>query len=198
MNLFYRAIVLKILMLINEQEIRREYLVSIKIAWWRRFFHVPQSRPASTFCLEVSTQLMDQAYHYRLAKNTCHLGSGAGGGSRRLACSMISGRALRLAAFLLIPIAAHGALATEAPTAARRGELITLVRQDCGSCHGLTLKGGLGPALLPEALKDKPAASLQATILYGRNGTAMPPWQRFLTEAEAEWIVSQLQKGFPP
>ncbi|QDZ30610.1 cytochrome c [Noviherbaspirillum sp. UKPF54] len=83
------------------------------------------------------------------------------------------------------------------PDAARRSELITLVRQDCGSCHGLTLKGGLGPALLPEALHDKPADSLKATILQGRPGTAMPPWRRFLTEAEADWIVTNLQKGFP-
>ena len=84
-----------------------------------------------------------------------------------------------------------------APKIERRVELITLVRQDCGSCHGLTLKGGLGPALLPEALKDKPASSLVATILHGRPGSAMPPWQRFLSEAEAQWIVRQLQKGFP-
>ena len=76
-----------------------------------------------------------------------------------------------------------------APKLERRAELITLVRQDCGSCHGLTLKGGLGPALLPEALKDKPASSLVATILHGRPGSAMPPWQRFLSEAEAQWIV---------
>ncbi|MDO8778816.1 MAG: cytochrome c [Burkholderiaceae bacterium] len=81
--------------------------------------------------------------------------------------------------------------------AARRGELVTLVRQDCGSCHGLTLKGGLGPALLPDALKDKPADYLKAVILQGRPGTAMPPWQRFLSEAEAQWIVFNLQKGFP-
>ena len=81
--------------------------------------------------------------------------------------------------------------------AARRVELVALVRQDCGSCHGLTLKGGLGPALLPEALKDKPADYLQSVILYGRPNTAMPPWQRFLSEAEAAWIVSNLQKGFP-
>lgn len=86
---------------------------------------------------------------------------------------------------------------TPTPSAARRGELISLVRQDCGSCHGMTLKGGLGPALLPETLKDKPPESLQATILHGRPGTAMPPWQRFLTEAETSWIVAQLQKGFP-
>ena len=79
----------------------------------------------------------------------------------------------------------------------RRVELVTLVRQDCGSCHGLTLNGGLGPALLPEALKGKPADYLKSVILQGRSNTAMPPWQRFLSEAEAEWIVFNLQKGFP-
>ena len=80
---------------------------------------------------------------------------------------------------------------------ARQKELVTLVRQDCGSCHGLTLQGGLGPALLPDTLKDKPADYLKLVILQGRFGTAMPPWQRFLSDAEAEWIVSNLQKGFP-
>ena len=85
----------------------------------------------------------------------------------------------------------------ERPEASRQRELITLVRQDCGSCHGLTLKGGLGPALLPETLTDKPIDSLTATILHGRPGTAMPPWRRFVNEAEAEWIVVNLQKGFP-
>ncbi len=79
----------------------------------------------------------------------------------------------------------------------RQKELITLVRQDCGSCHGLTLQGGLGPALLPDALKGKPADYLKFVILQGRPSTAMPPWQRFLSDAEAEWIVSNLQKGFP-
>lgn len=85
----------------------------------------------------------------------------------------------------------------QAPTAARRTELIALVRQDCGSCHGMSLKGGLGPALLPQTLRDKPADSLKWTILQGRPGTPMPPWQRFLSETEANWIVDQLQKGFP-
>jgi len=54
------------------------------------------------------------------------------------------------------------------PEAARQKELVHLVRQDCGSCHGMTLKGGLGPALLPENLRDKPAEGLTATIYYGR------------------------------
>ena len=88
-------------------------------------------------------------------------------------------------------------IVAEAPNASRRDELITLVRQDCGSCHGLTLKGGLGPALLPETLRDRTANGLKATILHGRPGTAMPPWRQFVTEAEADWIVVKLQKGFP-
>lgn len=93
----------------------------------------------------------------------------------------------------------EAALASDAPalSTARRSELIVLVRQDCGSCHGLRLKGGLGPALLPENLAGKEPDSLVETIQRGRPGTAMPPWNRFFTQAEAEWIVNQLQKGFP-
>lgn len=86
---------------------------------------------------------------------------------------------------------------TSEPKPERRTQLISLVRQDCGSCHGLTLKGGLGPSLLPESLRDKPAQSMEATILFGRPGTAMPPWKNFLNEEEAAWIVQNLQKGFP-
>lgn len=82
-----------------------------------------------------------------------------------------------------------------APAAARRTELVRLVRQDCGSCHGLTLKGGLGPALTPEALAGKPVEGLRATILSGRPGTPMPPWRPFLSEAEVEWLVEALRQG---
>jgi cytochrome c55X len=81
------------------------------------------------------------------------------------------------------------------PVEARRAELTHLVRQDCGSCHGMTLKGGLGPALTRDALRDKPAESLVVTVLHGRPGTAMPPWGTFVSEAEAAWIVRQLQEG---
>jgi cytochrome c55X len=83
------------------------------------------------------------------------------------------------------------------PAPARQKELIRMVRQDCGSCHGLTLRGGLGPALLPDTLRNRPPAGLKYTILLGRPGTAMPPWQPFMTEAEADWIVAQLLRGFP-
>jgi cytochrome c55X len=90
---------------------------------------------------------------------------------------------------------AAGIAAAGEPSPPRRAELAHLVRQDCGSCHGLTLKGGLGPALTPERLRDKPAESLVVTILYGRPGTPMPPWRAFVTSAEAEWIVRRLQEG---
>lgn len=79
----------------------------------------------------------------------------------------------------------------------RQAELIRLVRQDCGSCHGLKLTGGLGPPLAAAALAGKPAEYLKTVILYGRPGTPMPPWRAFLTEADAEWIASRLVQGFP-
>ena len=84
-----------------------------------------------------------------------------------------------------------------APSAERSEEILRMVRQDCGSCHGMTMKGGLGPALTPAALQSRSADSLVATILHGRPGTAMPPWQNFLSADEAAWIVQQLQRGLP-
>jgi len=85
--------------------------------------------------------------------------------------------------------------AQQAPT--REQSLIRMVRQDCGSCHGMHLTGGLGPALTPAALADKPVESLAATIYGGRPGTPMPPWKAMLSEAEATWIAQRLVAGFP-
>ena len=98
------------------------------------------------------------------------------------------------AALIAAPMAAAAA---ETLPPARERELVRLVRQDCGSCHGLLLKGGLGPSLAPHALREKPVDSLRATILLGRPGTAMPPWQGILNEADADWILAQLLAGFP-
>ncbi|SBT03681.1 Cytochrome c55X [Candidatus Accumulibacter aalborgensis] len=92
---------------------------------------------------------------------------------------------------------AQAVLELAAPSPERRRELVHLVRQDCGSCHGMTLQGGLGPPLTPAALRDRPVDSMVATIYGGRPGTPMPPWHRFLSEAEARWIVEQLRAGFP-
>jgi cytochrome c55X len=94
------------------------------------------------------------------------------------------------AALLLLPLVAQADVAP-----ARQQQLLHLLRQDCGSCHGLTLQGGLGPALTPQALRDKSPAMLQSVILYGRPGTPMPPWQPFMNDVEAKWLVDQLQTG---
>jgi cytochrome c55X len=77
----------------------------------------------------------------------------------------------------------------------RRQELIHLLKQDCGSCHGLTLKGGLGPALTPEALAGKDPAMLRNVILQGRPATPMPPWKALMSEPETDWLVQRLQRG---
>ncbi len=79
----------------------------------------------------------------------------------------------------------------------RQQTLIRMVRQDCGSCHGLRLTGGLGPALTREALADKPVEGLAATIHAGRPGTPMPGWRAMLSDAESLWIAEQLMLGFP-
>lgn len=80
----------------------------------------------------------------------------------------------------------------------RQQQLLYLLRQDCGSCHGMLLTGGLGPALTPAALAGKPSALLVNTVLQGRAGTPMPPWNQLLSPSEAEWLVQQLQQGTPP
>ena len=96
---------------------------------------------------------------------------------------------------VIFSLTATTAYATELPSEARQAELRYLLLQDCGSCHGLTLKGGLGPALTREALVGKPAAFLSWTILNGRPGTAMPPWRAHLSDAEGDWLANLLLNG---
>ena len=80
------------------------------------------------------------------------------------------------------------------PSEQRQQELQNMLKHDCGSCHGLTFKGGLGPPLLAEALINKTDAFLVQTIRDGRKGTAMPPWKPFMTEQETLWLVQKLLK----
>ena len=96
---------------------------------------------------------------------------------------------------LAVLTAAASVAADPGPAPARQQELMQLLRQDCGSCHGLTLKGGLGPALTRDALAGKSTAMLQAVILHGRPGTPMPPWAPFMNDAEAGWLAEQLVTG---
>ena len=77
----------------------------------------------------------------------------------------------------------------------RQNELKYMVQQDCGSCHGMTLKGGLGPSLLPERISVLPKQYLINAVTHGRQDTPMPPWGPLLKQNEIEWIVEQLQLG---
>ncbi|MCF6281930.1 MAG: cytochrome c [Candidatus Polarisedimenticolaceae bacterium] len=85
-----------------------------------------------------------------------------------------------------------------APNKERQAELTHLLKHDCGSCHGMHLKGGLGPALKPDRLTDYSVEALATTILHGRTGTPMPPWAPFLSEQEAQWIAALLKRGVTP
>ncbi|MBT4162818.1 MAG: cytochrome c [Gammaproteobacteria bacterium] len=88
----------------------------------------------------------------------------------------------------------HGVLAAE-PSVARQAELKHLLLHDCGSCHGMTLNGGLGPALTPDVLENKPAEYLFQVISNGLPNTPMPPWEGILDEAEMRWIAGELKDG---
>ncbi len=94
--------------------------------------------------------------------------------------------------FFLTSLSHAGGMSVSAD---RQAELKHLLLQDCGSCHGMTLKGGLGPALTPEALLHKPAEYLFQVISNGRANTPMPPWKNMLSDADIEWLVHALTEG---
>lgn len=100
----------------------------------------------------------------------------------------------RLAATLVLALglALPAAGAEIAPD--RAAALEHMVIQDCGSCHGLTMKGGLGSPLTADALSHAEAEGLALIILDGVPGTAMPPWRPLLTEDEALWIANYLKE----
>lgn len=98
------------------------------------------------------------------------------------------------AALPMVALLLAGAARAEI-TAERQEELRRLLLQDCGSCHGLTMRGGLGKPLLPEALADRSDEALTEVILQGVRGTPMPPWRDELSAEEARWMVRILRRG---
>jgi cytochrome c55X len=95
----------------------------------------------------------------------------------------------------LLPVVLLLMAAADGPPSQRQSDLLYLLRQDCGSCHGMTLKGGLGPPLLPSTLADKPLDVLTDAILRGRPGTPMPPWAIEISADEAAWLARILRDG---
>jgi cytochrome c55X len=102
---------------------------------------------------------------------------------------------MRLYHLLLCTCLPFGAAMAETPSPARQNELRNLLRQDCGSCHGMRLTGGLGPALTSRALQGKPRELLIATVSDGRPGTPMPPWKPLLSQADIAWLVDYMTSG---
>lgn len=107
---------------------------------------------------------------------------------RAAACAMLPLAALALSGGLLSAPSAAAQV-----TADRAEALRHLVIHDCGSCHGITMKGGLGADLTPEALADVPPEALTSIILTGIPGTAMPAWRPLLSDADAAWIAGYLK-----
>lgn len=77
----------------------------------------------------------------------------------------------------------------------RADALTYLVRQDCGACHGMTLKGGIGKPLRPENLEGVDVEAIAEIILDGVPGTPMPPWRYELSRGDALWIARALKEG---
>jgi cytochrome c55X len=97
-----------------------------------------------------------------------------------------------LASFALLMALAVSSAAQDAE------RLEHMLTQDCGSCHGLTMRGGLGKPLTHEALANSEAQSIASIILDGVPGTAMPPWRPLLSEADAMWMANYLKTRRTP
>jgi cytochrome c55X len=75
------------------------------------------------------------------------------------------------------------------PESERQTQLRRLLAQDCSVCHGMLLKGDLGPPLTNKSLAGKSEEELMQSIMEGHEETAMPPWWWMLEEYEARWLI---------
>ena len=86
-------------------------------------------------------------------------------------------------------VLAQSAAATE-PGSARHRELVHLVRQDCGSCHGpAAINAGGAPDLRRSPLLDNLDAVLFDGVL---TGAGMPAFSKYLRRDEAEDLKAYL------
>jgi len=125
------------------------------------------------------------------------------GTHKQVASALTHGLLLLLFSMLLsstLPLQAQEPASSPSakPSAERQQTLLRMLRQDCGSCHGMRLTGGLGPALQPQAMRQLPRSSVAAVIYHGRPGTPMPGWKTMLSADEAEWLAGVLQDDAAP
>ena len=103
--------------------------------------------------------------------------------------------ALKLAA-LIVLLSAFAAVSARADILPeRQAELLYFLKHDCGSCHGLTRKGGLGSPLLPSAVAGRSDEELTGIIMDGIPDTPMPPWRELFNREEAGWMVQAIKEG---
>ncbi|MGR2738799.1 c-type cytochrome [Billgrantia sp. Q4P2] len=98
-----------------------------------------------------------------------------------------------LVSLLVVALALPALASDEALGPERQAELETLLYQDCGSCHGMTLRGGLGPALPRDRMQGFSVDALAHIIQHGIPGSAMPGWKALLSEEEARWLADHLR-----
>lgn len=96
--------------------------------------------------------------------------------------------------FVLLALFASSSFAAE-PSAEKQAEIRTMLKNTCSSCHGVDLKGAIGPALKPETLGNKADEMLIDTIYNGRKGTMMSSWKASMNKDEIAWLVGILKSG---
>ncbi len=77
----------------------------------------------------------------------------------------------------------------------RQSELLYFVEQKCPACHGIGMRGSIGPALSKANLQHLSVNAVTLTILYGLPEKGMPAWEAQLSEREASWIAELLKRG---
>ena len=76
----------------------------------------------------------------------------------------------------------------------RQSELLDFVEQNCPACHGIRMRGSIGPALSKANLQYLSVNAVTLTILYGLTDKGMPAWEAQLSERDAYWIAEFLKR----
>ncbi len=77
----------------------------------------------------------------------------------------------------------------------RQSELLYFVEQNCPACHGMRMRGSIGPPLSEASLQHLSVNEVTLTILYGFPEKGMPAWEAQLSEKDAYWIAELLKRG---
>jgi cytochrome c553/WD40 repeat protein len=82
------------------------------------------------------------------------------------------------------------------PTVAK-SDAVNLYATHCAACHGADRLGGLGPAMLPEALGRLTQSRAAAVIAEGRQATQMPGYASKLSPSEIDALAAYISTPLP-